>query len=339
MAGFVKCDFTEQVYTPSLSKESIMNQEVFMPKYTLDQPCDVVLVSGDGKEFKAHRKVLSEASPFFEKLLNSNMKESKEGVIRLELFSGTVMAATLNFIYTGHFPQILAEDEARELVLMADYLNIQKLKSLAEEILAQRTMLNASNFMSIYNFSERLQCEELFSKTKEFILTNFIALYTGTGSREGVKDILKNMSSKEVEMWISSDKISVSVEEDVFNIILAWINHDKSKRKKYFAELFRHVRLVYVSRDVLISDVVTNELVKDNEGCLDLVKDAIHSIDAKKCENLSVPPRKSLETPAIVMCMDADFVCYFPDEETWCRLGKIPFNYGLDKISSFVTYT
>jgi len=32
---------------------------------------DVTLVAKDGKEFKAHRQVLSEASPFFEKLLSS----------------------------------------------------------------------------------------------------------------------------------------------------------------------------------------------------------------------------------------------------------------------------
>ena len=55
----------------------------------------------DGKEFKAHRRVLSEASPFFEKLLNSDMKESQESVVRLEMFTESVMAATLQFVYTG----------------------------------------------------------------------------------------------------------------------------------------------------------------------------------------------------------------------------------------------
>ncbi|XP_078347074.1 uncharacterized protein LOC144632325 [Oculina patagonica] len=73
----------------------------FMPKDTIDQPCDFILVVKDGKQFKAHRQVLSEASPFFEKLLNSDMKESKEGVVRLEMFSETVMENTLEFIYTG----------------------------------------------------------------------------------------------------------------------------------------------------------------------------------------------------------------------------------------------
>ena len=48
-------------------------------------PYDVTLVAKDGKEFKAHREVLLNASPFFKKLLNSGMKETKERVIRLEI--------------------------------------------------------------------------------------------------------------------------------------------------------------------------------------------------------------------------------------------------------------
>ena len=81
-------------------------------------------------------------------------------------------------------------------------------------------------------------------------------------------------------MWISSDEINVTAEENVFKIILAWIDHDKSQRKKYFSELFRQVRLVYVSRDFLCNDVVTNDLVNDNRDCLRCVADAISLIES-----------------------------------------------------------
>ena len=72
--------------------------ELFMPKETPDKRCDVILLVEDGKEFKAHKQVLSEASPFFEKLLNSDMKESREGIVRLEKFSESAMRNTLQFI-------------------------------------------------------------------------------------------------------------------------------------------------------------------------------------------------------------------------------------------------
>ena len=63
---------------------------MFQPQDTLDHPCDVTLVVQDGKEFKAHKDVLSEASPFFGNMPNSDMKESKEGIVRLETFSESV---------------------------------------------------------------------------------------------------------------------------------------------------------------------------------------------------------------------------------------------------------
>ena len=303
-------NFIQPGDTPSPGKET--RDEVLYTKDTLDQQCDLVLVVQDDKQFKAHRNVLSEASTFFEKLLNSDMKESKEGIVRLEMFSESLMANALEFIYTGHV-QILTEDDARDLIVMADYLFLQKLKTFVEGILAQK--LNISNCISTYYFSQRYQCEELLSKSKKFILANFTAVYAA--NRE---DVL-NMSSKEVEMWISSDKIDVSAEEDVFKIILAWIDHDKSKRKKYFAELFRQVRLVYVSRDFLRKHVVTNDLVYETEGCLKLVKDAMNLIDTEDCANLPVPPRKSLETPVIITFKwQHDIICYFPEEDTWCSL-------------------
>ena len=70
---------------------------------------------------------------------------------------------------------------------------------------------------------------------------------------------------------------------------------------------------------------MTNELVKDNEGCLTLVNDTIDFIDSKNYDNLPVPPRKSLEIPAIIARGSSDFLCYFPGENSWCKLGKIPY--------------
>ena len=305
-------DSYEQV-TPSQRKEGI--SELFMPKDTLDQPCDVVLMVKDGKEFKAHRRVLSEASPFFEKLLNSDMKETQEGVVRLEMFTESIMAATLQFIYTADV-QILAEDTARDLIVVADYLFLEKLKLLAGEVLVQT--LNTSNCISTFYFAERYQCEDLLSNTTKFLLANFISIYAA--SRE---DVL-NMSRREVEMWISSDEIDVSAEEDVYKLILAWIDHDKRGRKIFFPELFRHVRLVYVSRDFLRHDIATNELVKGNNSCLTLVKDAISLLDTENFERLGVTPRKSLETSVVVVNVGINVLCYIPRESRWFKLGEIP---------------
>ena len=39
--------------------------------------------------------------------------------------------------------------------------------------------------------------------------------------------------------------------KDVFTIMLRWIGRDKNQRKDKFMELFRHLRMIYISRDFL----------------------------------------------------------------------------------------
>ena len=63
--------------------------------------CNITLVTKDNKEFKAHKNVLSAASPFFCELLHGGMKENREGIVRFEEISGAVMEDVLEFIYTG----------------------------------------------------------------------------------------------------------------------------------------------------------------------------------------------------------------------------------------------
>ena len=295
-------------------------KHVFKPRETPQHPCDVTLVVNGGKaEFKAHRQTLSEASPFFQKLLDSNMKEANEGIVRLEMFSETVMAATLEFIYTGN-AQISTLEMAEGLIIMADYLFLPKLKTLAKGVAVNLQTLDMSNCISSCHFAEIYQCEELLSKARQFILSNFTTVAK-------TEDFL-NMSSKRIEMWISNDEVNVSAEEDVFKIILRWINRDKSERKQHFAELFRHVRLVYVTRNYLHNNVVTNELVIDSEGCLDLVKDAMNVIDCKSYhrDDLFARPRKCLETVVIVCCLEEHILGFFPREDKLCRIGENSFS-------------
>ncbi|CAH3162872.1 unnamed protein product, partial [Porites lobata] len=297
------------------SQQVIPNQQipgkVFLSEDGLDQPCDIITLVVNDCALKAHRNVLAEASPFFEKLLDSDMKESNEGVVRLEMFTESVMRKTLGFIYTGNV-QILNEDDASDMVVIADYLFLLNLKTLAAQALQQK--LNASNSISIFRFAYEYRCEELVSKAKNFLLANFTELFAA--NRE---DVLE-MSSEELIMLISSDELPVKMEKDVFDIILAWINHDRNMRKNCFTELFRHVRLVCISRDSLCSDIVTNDLVTDNECCLELVKEAIELIDSTKVlKSVNCKPRKSLEASAIVADIGYQLMIYFPREDRWYK--------------------
>ena len=251
------------------------------------------------------------------------MKESKEGVIRLEMITEVCLTDILEFIYTGSV-EITAEDNARDLIVLADYLVLPHLKTIAGNTVAEK--LNVANCVSTYHFAENYHCEKLLSDARNYILSNFSTVAKAEESL--------NLSSDKVKMWTSSDERNVSAEEDVFNIILTWIDHEKNERKEHFAELFREVRLVYISRDFLRSDIVTNDLVNRNEGCMDLVKAAVKFIDSKSFHHLRVKPRKSLEIPVMVVGRQNDeILCYYPRVDKWSRFrGTMPryLNYNYD---------
>ena len=273
-----------------------------------DHLCDVTLVAKDDKEFKAQRNVLSAASPFFCKLLQSDMKENREGIVRFEEISGAVMEDVLEFIYTGSVE--VNQENSKDLIAAANYLLVPGLKKLSARFLERE--MSKSNCISTFYVAEMYQCDELITNTRKFIHANFASV--------AEMDEFLNLEAKEVERWISSDEISVAVEADVFKIVLKWIEQKKSERKASFEQLFGHVRLASLPRDFLF-DVVTNELVRENFGCLKLISDAV-KLTSFPCEgDLLHSPRKGLESRAIVACGGKYTFCYLPEKDEWKRLA------------------
>ena len=269
--------------------------------------CDITLITKDDQELKAHRNILSAASPFFCKLLQSDMKENREGIVRLEEISGSVMEDVLEFIYTGTVE--VTEENAEELVVATNYLLVPNLKTISGRFIQQQ--ICELNCISTFYFAEKYDCGELLNDSKSFIHANF----------RSVADMNEFLSleAKEVERWISSDEIVVETEADVFQIAQKWVEHNKGERKAAFEELLRHVRLVFVSRDYLLN-VVTNELVRDNAGCFTLVSDAIRQTTFSSDDDLPQSPRKGLDTRAIVACEGEYAFCYLPQKDEWKRL-------------------
>ena len=228
-----------------------------------DDSSDVTLVLKDCKEIRATRGQLSE-SDFFSTLLNSDMKESREGIIRLEHITETVMRDVLEFTRCGSVK--ITRENATDILEAADYLLLPSLKKFVERFLERE--LSASNCVSTYYYAEKYQCVDLVVTSRKFFFSNFAAV---AQSQEFLR-----LESRQVERWIRCDDIGVSTtEDDVFKVIFKWIEQSKSERKGNFQQLFRHVRLPFTSRDYLRRHVVTNDLVKENPSCLKLVKKAL----------------------------------------------------------------
>ena len=271
--------------------------------------CDITLVAKEGNEFKAHKNILSAASPFFSKLLNSDMREKEEGVIRFEEISESILGVIVKFIYTGSIE--VNRKNAKNLIIAADYLLLESLKVIAGRFLEKQ--MSNYNCISTFHFAERYRCDELVLRSTKFIQDNFTSV--------AKSDEFLNLEAEEVEKWISSENILVAAEEDVFRIILKWIEQNKGERKDKFEQLFRHIRLVMLSRDCLFSDIVTNELVTEHFSILRRVTDAIKLVRATSEDTQIQPARRRLQTHAIVVRGGKKTYCYLPEKDEWKRLA------------------
>jgi len=283
-----------------------------------EQFCDVILEVGSGDDqarLKAHRVVLCAASPFFNNALNSDMKEKKEGMIRLEETSKAVMEEVLEYLYTGHVDISENTSANFDLIAAADYFVIPSLKTLCGKGIFKTLAL--CNCVSIYYFASKYRCEELQKGANDFILANFVAVAE-------TEDFL-NLTSKEVEKWISSDKIIVEGEEEVFEVVVKWMERNESQKQNFY-ELFRHIRCVYLPRVYLLNVVLRDPLVKNNVDCSNCAQDAMKMVfgGGEECYFAQSPRNclKTLET-AIVACGENSTLCYIPPEDKWYKLSRM----------------
>ena len=293
-----------------------------------DHFCDVVLEVGCGDDqarLKAHRIVLCAASPFFYNALNNDMKEKKEGVIRLENTSKAVMEELIDYLYTGHVD--VTQHNAFDLLEMADFFVIPSLKETTSKFIART--LSSSNCLMAYYLAVKYQCTELQMEARNVICTNFMSVVEQ-------EDFL-NLSMEEVKEWISSDEIRVRGEEDVFQVIVKWLEEKECIERKTFLELFRHVRLVHMSRNSVFKEILPHPFVRDDKTCTAFVLDTMEDVSSGSEECFfAQSPRNCLKTAedCLVITRQNKTFCYLPTENKWYELADQSPNIFLHTMSA-----
>ena len=279
------------------------------------QFCDVVLEVCNGEDqarFNAHRVVLCAGSPFFYSALNNDMKESKEGLIRLEDMSKVAIEELLDYLYTGHVD--VTQHNAFDLLKIADFLVIPSLKEVSSNFIIQS--LSSSNCFMAYYLAVNYRCIELQEKARDFIYANFTRVVEH-------EDFL-NLTINEVEEWISSDEIRVRGEEDVFEAIVKWVEQKGSGERDKFFELFRHVRLIYLSRNYVLNDILPHPLITNEKACTAFVLDAIKHVSCGSEECFfAQAPRNCLKTAedCLVVSGVTKTLCYVAHEDKWYQMA------------------
>lgn len=286
--------------------------------------CDVVL-RAQGKDFTAHRNILSAGSDYFRGLFTNQMKEEKQDVFEYDEFEPNTIETILNFLYTGDIS--LNEDNAQDIIALADYMIIPSLKEIGTQFLQKQ--ITSHNCFELYIFSKHYQCHNLEHKVNDFINYNFAMLCFTESFKYLDIDLL-------IELF-QRDEIIVSKEEVIFEAIQEWIYHDLDARQEHFERLFSCVRLSSMSKYYLADYVENEQLVKDSQFCKDLLFKAFIALalpDRSVAASSKSPlPRNCLVTEDVgIIITGGTYLtnqhikhteCFIPGKDKWLQLAEM----------------
>ncbi|KAK3761909.1 hypothetical protein RRG08_023692, partial [Elysia crispata] len=164
-------------------------------------------------EFQCHRLVLAATSGFFRSLLSSRMKEPRERKVELHDISFDAFTDIMTWIYDGDL--VLSVDTASELVPAADQLDIEALKTECADFLENN--LTADNCIMLYNTGSVYNCQDLKTKSWEFLLSNFDAACLSGAIFESNAEDLKRL--------VADPNLVTRSEDMVVEYILRWVRH------------------------------------------------------------------------------------------------------------------
>ncbi|KAJ4756171.1 BTB/POZ domain-containing protein [Rhynchospora pubera] len=139
------------------------------------------------------RVVLVSRSPVFKVMLDTDMEESRTGVIKIPDASPNVLQSFVSYLYTAELN--LDEDIALDLITLANKYQVVHLKECCERYMACNVTLD--NAIVSYAFARLHNAKLLQDAARSLIIENFLTLREG----EDYKKLLKQDPHLIVELY------------------------------------------------------------------------------------------------------------------------------------------
>uniref|UniRef100_A0A8D0DB84 Kelch-like protein 3 n=1 Tax=Sander lucioperca TaxID=283035 RepID=A0A8D0DB84_SANLU len=285
--------------------------------------CDIQLVAGS-IEVPAHRVVLASCSPYFYAMFTGDMSESKAHQVEIREVDGQTLRKLVDYIYTAEIE--VTEENVQVLLPAASLLQLMDVRQVCCEFL--QSQLHPTNCLGIRAFADVHTCTQLLDQSHAYAEQHFTEVVQG--------EEFLGLSLQQVCSLISSDKLTVSTEEKVFEAMISWIKHDKPARLEYMPKLMEHVRLPLLSRDYLVQIVEEEALIKNNNTCKDFLIEAMkyHLLPADQRHLIKTDrtrPRTPISIPKVMIVVGGQapkairsVECYDFQEDRWYQVADLP---------------
>ncbi|XP_044586120.1 TD and POZ domain-containing protein 1-like [Cotesia glomerata] len=164
-----KLKITCEIHWNNTVKSSLNNNlcDKIQRFYNSEELSDVTIIV-DQVRIPAHKVVLAAHSEVFSKMLQSEMKEAKDGEINIKYINPEVILEMLHYCYTGTMKAKNSVQIALQVLEVADIYQIIKLKEICELNLWSR--MSIGNVLQIIDAADDHNAINLRQKAMEFIL-------------------------------------------------------------------------------------------------------------------------------------------------------------------------
>ncbi|XP_041980208.1 kelch-like protein 5 [Aricia agestis] len=295
--------------------------------YQSQKLCDVVLIAGECR-IPAHKVVLASCSEYFAAMFTGSLREAWSTEITLERIDPQALRSLINYCYTGSIE--LNSETAEILMTTANLLQLNSVTKACCDFFEKQ--LDPCNCLGIAVFAEQQSCLSLHAKALEYSYQHYMQVVKH-------QEFLA-LESDQLASLLKSDELNVQSEENVFESLMTWVQHDNLNREKHLPTLLKLVKLPLLSSEYLIDKV--ESACGNVAECQPLIMEAVkwHLLPERRSllfSNRTRPRTSTIGRLLAIGGMDgykgaSNMEMYDPRTNTWTpfmRMGARRLQFGV----------
>lgn len=136
----------------------------FSKLFTPGVDSDFVIKTEDGEEFKVHKTLLAMHSTVFEAMFSKDYAENQSNEVTITNYLPETVKEFVHYFYTG---EVLSDENAVELFMLADLYQVEGLTKVAEDIIIRN--VDKSNVAEVFYLGYLHSAERLTYKAYSFV--------------------------------------------------------------------------------------------------------------------------------------------------------------------------